>query len=503
MKPKFFVDLHCHCSIKGFARSYKSSAGKQGLSASDPSSIWHSDKPTTFDKIKNYLVGLTNFVQSDASSLLQGHVSIVFLSIYTQEKSFFKNKWGTGISSDLGSRLATEFGQQKIDAIQSCESYWEELKLEMSYLKQGANKPLEINGKTSTYKIAQGYSDIGQAIQSGKLGETLNIFLPTIEGCHVFDQVMSSDEAWDDFSDGFQPQQLPFVLQRVKELRVGSDKLLRPVFVTFTHHFWNGLCGQERSLGGLVGCVVNQENGLLKGISKSGKLVLKALLEEQVENGVTIPPIYIDVKHMSRLSREQYYDLLKTDYKNQKIPVIASHAGVTGLEKPGGKALTPIAVEGLFLADSINIFDDELLIIEETGGLFGIQLDERRIGSKLALSTTEHHIAQKGILYARAGLVWNQIQHVAEVLDAHQKFSWGIQSIGSDFDGIIDPINGYWTSASMNDLYENLLIYAKNYLSGPVKCPLVYKFNTTVDADEIIGRVMTNNALAFLSKFYK
>lgn len=46
-------------------------------------------------------------------------------------------------------------------------------------------------------------------------------------------------------------------------------------------------------------------------------------------------------------------------------------------------------------------------------------------------------------------LVWHQIQHLAEQLDQNDLFDWGTAVIGSDFDGIIDPLHRYWTVEEM------------------------------------------------------
>ncbi len=424
---------------------------------------------------------------------------MVCLSFYPQEKSFFVNKAGTGIVSDALTMLATEFGKKRIDHLQSLESYWEDLKIEMNFVKQQEGEVKTIDGKKVTYQIARSYADIDIADRNEELGETKILFVPTIEGCHVFDQVMSSYEPGD-ISD----ERLKTTLQRVMDLRSAKDGLLRPAFVTFAHHFWNGLCGQARSLGGLVKCVVDQENGIDNGITPAGFEVAKALLrDEKDENGKAIPAIMIDIKHMSRTSREEYFEFLKNEFPDKNIPVIVSHGGVTGLSRPGGEKLTPAAQEGLFMEDDINFFDDEILEIERTGGIFGIQLDERRIGSKQALKKARGHLKRRDILYAWSKLVWNQVRQIAEVLDMNGKFAWGIQSLGTDFDGIIDPINGYWTAATLDDLDDYLLKHAFDYLKGiKTPCPLTQARNKAISAEEIVERVMTSNALNLLAKIF-
>lgn len=504
MESNFFIDIHCHSSIKAFARSFKDHPGQQSADPGHPSSIWRADAPSLFDKLKNYIATLTNFIQSDASSLIRGRVSVVCLSFYPQEKGFFVNKLGTGNLSDALSALATEFGHERIDHLQALQSYWDDLMLEMNFMVQQENKPVNIDGRMVSYRIARSYADIDLAERAGELGESSIVFVPSIEGAHVFDQLINSNGEWSRYPETVSEEGVNRALSRIKQLRAAEEGLLRPVFITLAHHFWNGLCGQARSLGGLVKCIIDQENGLGTGFTEAGRKVVRAMLGEMTDgNGVALPPIYIDIKHMSYQSRQDYYQLLEEEFSQSNIMLIVSHGGVTGLPAPGGHPLTPAAMEGLYMTDPINFYDEELVRIDISGGIFGIQLDERRIGSKQALRKARFNLSRRDILYAWSRLVWNQVRHMAEVLDAAGRFSWGIQSVGTDFDGIIDPINGYWTSRSLDDLDDYLLKHAFDYIKGiKSPCPLQQARNRALSAEEIVERVMTGNALNFLSKAF-
>lgn len=501
MKSNFFVDIHCHPSLKAFARSFRENPGQQSADLGSDSSMWYRDAPSLFDKVKQYTFGLTNFVQSDASSLMQGRVGVVCLSFYPQEKGFVVNKAGTGIVADALVKLATEYGQERIDHVQAMNSYWDDMKKEMEFVKQGIGKTVVLDGQKVTYYVATSYNQIDELDLEGTLGGTEIIFVPTIEGGHVFDQVMDCKIPWDENPDGFSREKLAVVLQRISDLRMARNGLFRPMFMTIAHHFWNGICGQSRSLGNLVKCIIDQENGLEEGFTIHGKEVVRAMLKDEFEeNGRQLPPIWIDIKHMSRKSRLEYFEL-RNEFPNKFIPIIASHGGVTGLSAPGGTCATSVAQRDLFMTDSINFYDDELLMIESSGGILGIQLDERRIGSKRALRKARGHLLRRKILYSWAKLVWNQVSHMAEVLDMNGRFAWGIQSIGTDFDGVIDPINGYWTSKELDSLDDYLLIHAHNYLTGKdYPCPLSQARNKSISAEDIVERVMTSNALSLIAK---
>ncbi|SKB77390.1 hypothetical protein SAMN05660776_2929 [Salegentibacter holothuriorum] len=501
MESNFIVDLHCHPSMKPFARSFAKTPGLQSRNPRHKHSIWFHDAPSLFDKIKNYIATLTNFVQSDGTSLKRGRVAVVCLSFYPQEKQFFKNKLGKELISDVLTMLATEFGKERIDHIQDLKSYWEDLKLEMKFLKQESGNKINIDGQKVCYLISNSYADIEIAERNNELGESKIIFIPTIEGGHVFDQVMNPGESWNTYPDGVSKKELKRLVKRVKELRREENGLIRPVFITLAHHFWNGLCGHSQSLGGLVKCIVDQDNGMNKGLTEAGKRAIRAMLEKETDkNGHFVPPIYVDIKHMSRKSRLDFFDFLK-EFDDQNIPIIVSHGGVTGLSEPGGTNQTPAAQQGLFMTDDINFYDDELIKIGNSNGLFGIQLDERRIGSKVVLREARGNIKRRDILYSWSKLVWNQIRHIAETLDLNNQFAWGIQALGTDFDGIIDPINGYWTSQELNKLDDYLLMHTYNYLKEVKEpCPLKQPRNKAISAEQIVERVTTSNALNVLSR---
>lgn len=89
--------------------------------------------------------------------------------------------------------------------------------------------------------------------------------------------------------------------------------------------------------------------------------------------------------------------------------------------------------------------------------------------------------------------------HIAEVLDVQNLFCWGIQSIGSDFDGIVNPINGLWTAENMKDLAEEMFNHAKDYLSNNLNN--LNEFNR-ISAESIVARVMNENAMLFIKRNY-
>ncbi|MBK6479594.1 MAG: hypothetical protein IPF93_15415 [Saprospiraceae bacterium] len=91
-------------------------------------------------------------------------------------------------------------------------------------------------------------------------------------------------------------------------------------------------------------------------------------------------------------------------------------------------------------------------------------MDERRIGSKQYIGQVHINSGSKTKrMHSNSKLVWNNIQHIVQLLDQHDVFAWDSIAIGSDNDGIIDPINLFWTSEEMDDLVQYIERHAHNF----------------------------------------
>jgi hypothetical protein len=102
------------------------------------------------------------------------------------------------------------------------------------------------------------------------------------------------------------------------------------------------------------------------------------------------------------------------------------------------------------------------------------------------------------MLFYKSKLVWNQVEHIAEVLNRHDRFAWGIACIGSDYDGMVNPLNGFWTAEDMPVFDSYLEKHAYNFLnSNPGKTLKEYN---KLSASEIVERFMRGNARDFLQR---
>jgi microsomal dipeptidase-like Zn-dependent dipeptidase len=369
-------------------------------------------------------------------------------------------------------------GIERIDYLQTMKDYFTDLQNIYNFYIQLDGNEMKIEGERCRYKMVSGFDEIENDLS--RTVNTIYIIL-TIEGANVF-------------NSGLHLMGIPLNEQEVLDninIVKNWDKPL--FFITLAHHFYNDICGHAKSLDRISARQSDQIPGLNSGFTDFGRKVLHKLLDNSANRRVLI-----DIKHMSVDSRNEYYGILKNDYPSENIPLIVSHGAVNGYKSFNNHRIVNQNTYGMFMDGDINFFDDEIVTIARSYGLFGIQLDERRVASKSTLKKVGKRLSRRNMLFHRSKLVWNQIQHIAETLDREELFGWGIQSIGSDFDGLIDPINGFWGAEQMGLLDSYLEKHAYNYLKSPFSSQLK-PFNK-ISPDEIVERFMHDNAYEFLRK---
>lgn len=477
----FFIDFHCHPSIKPYGRSFAlQTVGQNDANRQKRNSLWYYDSPSLFDKGLQMLTGIAKFTQADCTTLSYGNARIICVSLYPIEKGFFNNDLGHGFISDLADNFITSVSKERVDYIQGIKNYYEDVVREYKYYQQLDGVSVETDSGTFKYILAKSFDHIDNYTAQHPDDKSVIFLIVTIEGLHVLHNDISSgpDEA--------------SVLANLKDIKSWPHS---PFFVTFAHHFYNHLCGHARSLTGLVGNVTDQKEGMNTGFTPLGKKVLQELLSNQ-----TSRRIYIDIKHMSAQSRKEYFATLQSDYASEKIPVIISHGAANGLRSMDEPVADGKETAYKLLAEDINFYDNEILMVAKTHGIIGLQLDERRIASESTLKNIKHSLFLNKIRHYRSELLWNQLQHIVELLDRNDLFAWDVLAIGSDFDGIINPLNGFLTSETMPMLQQFLERHVFNYMNGRGR--EVLKSYNQISAAEIVSRVFYTNGMEFLKKWY-
>jgi len=477
-----YIDFHCHPSLKPFGKSFNYTPSGIHIShRNSKRSIWHYDPPSIFDKLLNYVTGLTKFSQANFTSLVKGGVGIVCVSLYPLEKWFVRNKMNNELLLDLASNFALGVGDKRIDHIQGITDYFKDVEAQYNFYMQLDGKVVLLPEGKFRYKLVKNFTEIENIKNhnaSGGKVHTICVIL-SIEGLHVLNTGLR------------QPFSEVEVLTNLEKIKNWE---FRPFFVTIAHHFWNQLCGHSESLSGIILKFADQSEGLNSGFTSTGRKVLERLVDD-TDNKRIVP----DIKHMSIQARKEYYEMLdsgNTKFKN--IPVIASHAACNGLRSFDDPVVGHPNTASKLNPVSINFFDEEIIRIAKSKGIIGLQLDERRIVNKKTLKKTKNSLKRSKIMHYRSELLWNQIQHIAEVLDAEGLFAWGCMVIGSDFDGIIDSLNGFWTAEELPYLADFLERHAYNYmLSQKLITP-----ENVINADEIIARIMSINGRNFLKDYF-
>lgn len=477
-----YIDLHCHPSLKPYGKSFKYIPQKRNeLNSGRKNSIWHYSPPNFFERQINKVLTLTKFTQTDMSALAKANAKVVVISFYPFEKHFLKDKiLGLKGISDLLVNLAAGVSQKRIDNLRNHNSYFQDLNDEYNYYMQLDNYAHVIKGVTFTYRMVRNYADISNNIQSSTSDRRIISLVPTIEGAHAFETGL-------DLNNNMANKNT--VLNNID---IVKNWVHKPLFITLAHHFYNEICGHARSIN--IGAIKdNQNRGLDTDVTELGYMVIHKLLDNTNNNR-----ILIDIKHMSRASRNSFYKLLDTTYATENIPLIVSHGAANGKHSIEEPNVSSGEQSQYFREDDINFYDSEILRIAKSKGIFGMQLDERRIANKNAIRSSRIYWPSTRRRYRnKSDLIWRQIRHVGELLDRNGLFCWETMAIGSDFDGIVNPIKGLWTAENLEDIKPYLIEKAEGYLN-------VFKSQlqpqNQISANEIIDRVLFINANEFLQR---
>mgnify|MGYP003347829251 CR=1 FL=1 len=475
----FFVDMHCHTALKPFGQSFESNAGENSANSDDKNSIWHRNAPSGLTAVVQDLLGIAKFTQADFYSLVKGNCKLICASMYPIEKGFFNNKLGSGGVSRVVDNFITGVGGKRVKDVQQANDYFAGLKKEYGFYKQLNGTQVTIDGEAYVYKLIAKYEEIEKYLTDNPQTENVLFVILTIEGMHVLNSNLSVPASKADF------------LKNLAEMKKWD---YTPFFVSVCHHFNNYLCGHAKSLFDIVGSEIDQSDAIDTGFTDLGWKVVRAMLD----NTGGQKRIYPDVKHMSIKGRLEYYAFLEKEYAN-KIPIIVSHGAANGM-RSHEETVIDAKLGNTFFDEDINFFDNEIILLAKSGGIMGLQMDEHRIASKEAIADIAGEILLKDVRTMRSKLVWNQIQYIAELLDEAHLPAWDCLAIGSDSDGIINPINGFLTEETLPDLFDYVWEYADAYMKSD-RAKSLNPENRLVTAD-IMNKVFHLNAKAFLKKWF-
>ena len=387
-----------------------------------------------------------------------------------------------------------------------------------------------------------GMGDLDKAIAR----PNLTVLVLTVEGMHAL-SMKTMDR----------PVEAQVLLDRIAEI-----KRWPVFFMTFAHHFDNQLCAhahslfkaplpwnpdQQRNMNFITeirspeGAVLSRHNDPRMGFTPLGLSAIHRLLSLREQPGgapVDDPSlgrrILVDTKHMSAASRLEFYQKIVRPYNAAAgrrlardgkpaqgcLPVLASHSafsGVATLEE----MIAGFAVENDDLREgnrfnywNINLSAEDVGVIVQSGGLIGLNLDQRVLGIMYRMRLRDM-LMPRGFgdtieKRNKAELIVDNLLGMAQAvkdlnLGLHHyspdRFSvWNSICLGTDFDGGIDPVAKYSTAESMEKLREDM----KNTLLTYFRAGMLKDFiDQEGQVEEILQLFFWDNAYRFLKMHFE
>lgn len=487
-----FADLHCHPAFRPYNN--------------ETLSLW--DPPKSDLEAIKAGKRASCYSQADMPKLMAGEVGLVFAALYPFEKPWIQEhnavlrflskpyKWikamvyRIGISRNPASRFFSikddlingfflRFNKRRYLRIQDAD-YWEELMWELRLYKEEDQSRRPIKKLVAREKpgwdsrVAARLEKSTGAVQFRILDTADSelhpdrVSLPeqevrvvlTIEGMHALSMDKNLEVV---------PEKKLF--DRMRYLKEKTAIF----FITFAHHFDNGLCGHARSMPVILRTLglVKQESRINEGFTDLGRKALLFLLGIKQEQGEWIPDpdagrrILIDVKHMSAASRIEYYAIVRAwneAHPDEKIPIIASHMGYAALSleqlrerAQSGRETRQKQIRNGYNRWSINLGTDEVAEIVNSEGLIGMSFDQKILGMiPLFLG-----------LGKRKKDAWPQLigMQILDIVEASRSSRiWDCLALGTDFDGVIDPMDPYATALDFPNFREDLIRFFESQL---------------------------------------
>lgn len=476
-----FIDIHVHTTIKPYGKSYyvNNAVGIENNSfdLTSESSVWYKDKVgVIIDKLLENTVGFSAYRQSDFTSLVDGGVRVIMVSLYPIEKGFFLTK--QNLSKHLREYIGnwiTMIGQARINDVLSDDfDYWEDLKFEYDFLKLLDNKVPTYGNKR--FKLVGAYHQIDLSVP-----DVVYVVL-SVEGAHAFCEGTNTVDAnnWAN------------LVQNIALLKDPTRWPHTPFFITFGHHFYNGLCAHAESLPDALKKFVDQDTGMQKPVEGNNYITgIGYQLIDLLYSTSNGKRILVDIKHMAKSTRKEFYAYHAVKYAN--VPIIYSHGGVRDSDKS-------------YLHDKeINLDKEDISYICKSNGIIGLEIDQRIVGynenkNRFWKWLTRPFKSRRERNKEWTEPFWNNLIYIAEY--CHQNVDsanpWRFLCLGTDYDGIINPLNEFRTADTLPKLREALIGFLNDYWNGS---PIIPN-NTGGTVEQVVDQIVYQNAWDFMANNY-
>jgi microsomal dipeptidase-like Zn-dependent dipeptidase len=494
----FYSDLHCHSTLFGYNHMVDTA--------------WDEEHELFFHS------------QGDFAKLGRGKVRLAVVALYPIEQGFVSVRplnLGPGTVSSFLAGVVFSMPGSRAHEIQDYDhDYFEDLLKEVDFLASCRepvtywNRSGREKGSVYRYRIARDFEGIRQLLD---LDDQLNprqsdqdaiAVVLAIEGAHSLG-IGQRNTIYKD--ESFLNEKLTENISRLKKMGPpGREGDWCPFYITLSHHFWNQLGGHCVSIPHLINRILDQKPGLYKGITPLGEMVVEQLLSTAGGRR----RILIDINHMSPRLRKWYYHYLSSQADN--IPIIASHSAVNGRSTLAEARIKARPGSHHDLADDLYagstnfnpwdllLSDEEVMIIHRSGGLIGLNLDQRIIMGKEKLSQVKSLAKSKS--RKKQQEIWirpfiDQVLHIARLIlkeTGDPSVIWDNMAIGSDYSGMITPINAFQDATKFPDFDQTLFSELKKL----AETEAVLSGKTEADIREITDLILWKNNVKFLQKHF-
>ena len=368
--------------------------------------------------------------------------------------------------------------------------YYQNLTENLTYIAQYEGIQHNINGRAYSFEVARSAAHLTAILKdTSKIAMVL-----TVEGGHSLAHSLELNDV--SGTDAFRTT----VLNNTLQLKNAT----LPIYsLNINHFFWNGLCGHARTLSGAQTVLMPQKEGVNLGFTALGKEVVALLLDDKKGRR-----ILIDLKHTSLLGRKWYYNYIKKRRAvGDNIPIICSHTGISGVswnslqynQRDGAKKNK----QSYLNTWTINLSDEDVQHIHDSGGLIGIMLDKYKLVGSLGVATYRKAIVgsnERRQAYVKA--IWANF--FAAVSAVNRRSAWDILCFGSDFDGMITPYETYAKASDTPDLANDLL----QFLQSPTDIDTLFTHKELkrlmfgLSPNEIMKKIMQTNQYECLQRSF-
>lgn len=474
-------DLHCHPSFKTFLGNRQQTLRKD---------CW---TKLNFDIDMNILDS-----QSSLTQIKSGKGKLIVCVLYALENAFtgsWKIKAAAGFSPHIEKMFLKEIHRKQ----------WGYRKLMLD-----EHQHLLLSKNISTQKSFEVLDSINDFDPNSS---ELQVIL-AVEGGHNF------------YHDVQEPGDQNAVLDNLRfHKQAGNPRLL---YVTLTHLQQSEFCTHAYGMKMIRNQVFDPVG---KSLNPLGRAFTREALSTQHGRR-----ILIDVKHMSLKSRLSFYQLRKNEFPD--APIAATHMGITGVSyknKPVHKTQSNLkrkcvqvfywrslgVMDTYFNPWSINLYDEDIKEIMDSAGLIGLSLDQRILGwgnvSKEHFSEEEfvqsefqpvkrpkyhpyvnpNQLPDEKLNDWQIRYLCNNWLHVIKVgMQEIGDDAWNHVCIGSDFDGLIDPVNDFKSAADYKFIFGRLVEWMP-LMADEIGIPL-----TSQEVQDKARGLVFDNALKFLQQHY-